>query len=348
MSKPQVSIVMPLHRHKYLDKILKHMLSLSAMSSDVELVLCENPAKTDEAAKIIAEYPMLNIQHIESEPGANRARNKGIEHAKSDKIMLLDDDCVPEQEWLASGLAGFTLYPQIGVFGGPMKLHFTCRHPRWVYSYFMGLLGQLDYGSINRDLSGVSYELDAGLVSGNIGFFKSAWEFGGGFDEDIGQCRGQNPGGVSEIDEILFVNRLTDPRFKPAKMYFNGMMIWHQIDETRMNMDYFMKKAWSHGAGLATICLKSPRIKDFTVEDIVSDLLPPQWHALFEHHELSKARAEIAHEESFRIYLKNLMICRTKFFDGFFYVLLSSDRRSYESDPGQLFYIGQNFYDQFV
>jgi glycosyltransferase involved in cell wall biosynthesis len=291
---------------------------------------------------------MLNIHHIESEQGANRARNVGVEYAHSDNIMLLDDDCVPEQAWLAAAMSAFILYPEIGVFGGAMRLNFNCQRPRWMSDYFLSLLGRLDHGSGHIDFSHIAYELDATLVSGNLGFRKQSWELVGGFEEHIGQSDGQNPGGVSEIDEVLFVNRLTDPRFKPPKMYFGNMIIWHQIDESRANIDYLIRKAYSHGAGLATMCLNSPRIADDYIEDIIVDLLPTQWQALFTMNDFVRVRAEICHEESFRIYFKNLILCRNQFFRGFMDVLLQSDRKSYEQDLGKLFFIGPNFYDQFA
>lgn len=350
MKKPILSIVIPLYRKNFLQQQIFHLSMMPGFSSDVEVIYVENPAKTQEAADIIKQWPTLNIQHIESAAGANCARNRGIEFASSDKIALIDDDCIPEQRWLSALLSVYTLYPHVGIFGGPLRLNFLFTKPRWLEGYLLCLLGKLERGANIQDVSNLNSELDAGLISGNLSFYKDRWETYGRFEEHLGQRGGLNPGGTNEIDEILFVNRCGDIRNYPAKLYVGDMSIWHQIDQNRASIENILKKAYTHGAGTAMMMLNSERLKDLYIEDFYTEYMVSQWESVLNYNEISTMRQIISHEESLRIYIKYAILARTQFMAGFTYVMSSSGRQSYEAmiDTNRLFFIGPTYYDQFI
>jgi glycosyltransferase involved in cell wall biosynthesis len=349
MERPILSIVIPLYRKKYLDQQLNAISALNGISEDIEIVLAENPVKTQEAADIVSKWNnMLNIKHIESKSGANIARNTGITHAKSEKIALIDDDCMPEQTWLSQILSIYTLYPKVGIFGGAQRINFLCKRPRWLHGYFMDLLGRLDFGYHIIDYTAWGTEMDGRIVSANLSFYKRVWESAGGFEENLGQLDGHKPDGFF-ADEVLFINRCGDPRNRPGKLYVGSMTVWQQIDNDRANIDYLVKRGYGHGASVAQSILMSERTEGLTIEDICHDYLIWQWNSTLNFDDIGKIRSEIAHEESLRLYLRYCFKVRAAFINGFLDTIESSDRKSYEAciNDNSLFFAPPEWIEKF-
>ena len=123
--------------------------------------------------------------------------------------------------------------------------------------------------------------------------------------------------------------------------------MWHQIDRNRITMEYLTKKAYTHGAGCATMCLNSSRLVDFTIEDIIHDFLTTQWISVISHYDISIIRQQISHEESLRIYIRNAIKCRTEFMKGFNDVMDQSSRESYIDRMNKLYFVGPTFLEQY-
>ena len=329
----KTSFVIPLYRKEYLHQQLEYITTQAGFNNNQEVIFVENPAKTDEAAEIISRFSDYNIKHLESAPGANRARNVGIDAAENEIIILLDDDCFPEQNLLQAYLGAYSLYPGVTVFGGKVLHTYRARRPKWFYGYFQHAVGYLDRGEEVYDVSACNTELDGGLISANLTFRKAAWNAVGGFKEYIGQQDGHKPE-LSNADEILFINDLGKlAKNEPfAKMYVGRAVAWHQIDADRMTIEYLIKKSAGHGRGSAESILESKRTKDLFLEDAVAEFLMVHYHSTLNHHDLMCARQQIAHEESMRIFIKNVLLCRAAFIQAFIETLQKAGMKSYE-DP---------------
>ena len=65
----------------------------------------------------------LKIRKLSSEKGANRARNVGLQAAKTDLVFFLDSDCILDNELtLKKYVDEMTKYPQLTACGGPYTL----------------------------------------------------------------------------------------------------------------------------------------------------------------------------------------------------------------------------------
>lgn len=148
-----------------------------------EVVLVDN-ASTDgtaEVARAASSLMPLTILH-ESRLGANVARNTGIAHASTEKILLCDSDDVVGGTWVKE--LGRRLEPGYWVSG---RIDFELLNSRHTRS-----LRQRQ-----------STHLGAGVVETwgcNCGFMKSDWSSIGGFDERI----------HSWGDETEFFQRLSE------------------------------------------------------------------------------------------------------------------------------------------
>ena len=122
---PNASIVVMTHNRKQvLQKTLKAMLNQKFFGKFEIIVV--NDGSTDGTKEMLAqkfgkEKKIIAINQQRSLPC--KARNNGIKNAKYEFIAIMDDDCIPEKNWLQSLIDGFSS-KKIGVvssydlFGG--------------------------------------------------------------------------------------------------------------------------------------------------------------------------------------------------------------------------------------
>lgn len=87
---------------------LASFLELNLDGAVFELVVVDN-GSADETASVItgfaaqAPFPVRLV--AEPEPGLSRARNCGLRHATGDLILMTDDDCYVQPEWVQARAA---------------------------------------------------------------------------------------------------------------------------------------------------------------------------------------------------------------------------------------------------
>jgi glycosyltransferase involved in cell wall biosynthesis len=90
-----------------------------------ELVLVDN-ASTDETPRALAEFatetPLSVTLACEPDPGLGRARNAGILAARGAILAFTDDDCYPQEDYLAKIERAFE-DPVLGFVGGRVLLY---------------------------------------------------------------------------------------------------------------------------------------------------------------------------------------------------------------------------------
>lgn len=88
-----------------------------------EILIIDNASTDGTIAVIERAAGKLPIHYLfEKQPGAGRARNKGILQAKGRVIFITDDDCIPEPDWLEIGI-GLLASNQRQLIGGRVDLH---------------------------------------------------------------------------------------------------------------------------------------------------------------------------------------------------------------------------------
>lgn len=336
--KPKLSIVIPTHKTDYnqqsfLKEVIISIIHSYGFDSSVEVIIVENPEKTQEISDLIkfcCHNREWNIIHTSSELGANKARNYGIKMAQSDVIALLDDDCVVYREWLNNVILAHQLYPEVGIIGGSMKLMFKCQKPRWIDGFFASSLAQIDFGTNNI----IDCTQSRNIASGNISFKKSIYNLTSGFDETVGYV-GSN---CMSQDEISFIQECSLIG-KPGVLYIGNITILHQIGQSRLSIDYFIKKSYGDGYNYGRMLHNNIKHKDLFIEDYVVIHGWPRWNQYLNLKELSEVRQRISHEESTRIYIRNLMKCKIAFFCGFEDYISNADIKSYEKNDTKPLFI---------
>jgi cellulose synthase/poly-beta-1,6-N-acetylglucosamine synthase-like glycosyltransferase len=98
MSTPSCTVVIPTrNRPAQLEQCLAALKQLDYPNFDILVV---DNAPDDDRARTLAEQ--MNVGYLlEPRPGLNHARNRGARACNSDIIAYIDDDAVPEPNWLA-------------------------------------------------------------------------------------------------------------------------------------------------------------------------------------------------------------------------------------------------------
>jgi GT2 family glycosyltransferase len=115
---PSATIVVPtLGRPEYLDLALASIAGQAARAA-AELLVVEDGASGPCAA--VAARHAAAYHPLGSRRGLNAARNAGLQAARSDLIVYVDDDIEAVPGWLAALLAAAAAEPEVDVFTGPI------------------------------------------------------------------------------------------------------------------------------------------------------------------------------------------------------------------------------------
>ncbi len=101
---PFVSVIIPVYNEP--DNIRSSLSSIVDQTypeTRYEVLVVDN-GSTDETRTVVREFPVQLLVEDEVQ-GSYAARNRGIERATGEILAFTDADCVPEQEWLWSGVS---------------------------------------------------------------------------------------------------------------------------------------------------------------------------------------------------------------------------------------------------
>jgi GT2 family glycosyltransferase len=146
---PIASIVIPAYRAPdYLDVTLGSITPQAAAAGAEVIVVSDGP---DAANAAVAARHDARLVTLPAHAGLNTARNAGIDTAGADLIVFVDQDVDAPDGWLDAVIAGAAAYPDLEVFGGPIRARLetvlpACgRHPPPITT--------LDAGRADRDVA---------------------------------------------------------------------------------------------------------------------------------------------------------------------------------------------------
>jgi GT2 family glycosyltransferase len=165
-----VTVVVPTFRRPHLLERLLDALEAQTFPNDrFDVVVVDNASPDDTSerlAKFAARTPLAFRHLVQTVPGPAATRNKGWRATSAPIVAFVDDDCVPEPDWLENGLAAIARDDSLGVVQG------CTRKPEGEPTY---------YWSLWREITGPTPYFEAC----NIFYRRRALEQTGGFDEDI-------------------------------------------------------------------------------------------------------------------------------------------------------------------
>jgi GT2 family glycosyltransferase len=124
--RPDISVVIPTYkRPNLLAGVVAALHNQTLSPARFEVIAVDNCSEDDTFETLItlaATVPFtMRVLQTDSNHGPAPARNLGWMAADAPIVVFLDDDCLPESDWLASGLAAMAADPTIGVMQGRVR-----------------------------------------------------------------------------------------------------------------------------------------------------------------------------------------------------------------------------------
>ncbi|HTL87961.1 MAG TPA: hormogonium polysaccharide biosynthesis glycosyltransferase HpsE [Leptolyngbya sp.] len=109
-------------------KVLDCLRSQVQTDAIVWEVLVIDNNSCDNTKQVVAEYS--GVQYVfEAEQGLAFARSRAVREAKGNWLALLDDDTLPQPDWVAQAYQFAQSHPEIGAFGGQIHAEYEVAPP---------------------------------------------------------------------------------------------------------------------------------------------------------------------------------------------------------------------------
>lgn len=246
---PVITVVVCAYTEKRWDDLVAGLTSVreqTVPADEVILVIDYNPELAERAAR---EFEGVLVVPNAGRRGLSGARNTAVELAKGDVIAFLDDDAVPEPDWLAQLLAGYH-DPRVLAVGGSAR-------PVWPGGSRSALLPARGEGTGELDwVVGCTYtgqpETETpvrNLMGCNMSFRREAFQLAGLFTEDLGRV-GRTPLGCEETELCI---RLTQASPGSVILFRPSSVVRHRVTPDRLTWKYLRRRGWGEGISKALV-----------------------------------------------------------------------------------------------
>ena len=226
-------IICTYNREKYIGPLLESIAKNDYPTSDYELVLVDNNC-TDNTngvcEQFAVEHPEITLRYVvETEQGLSAARNKGIEEAKGDIIIYVDDDALVDTDYIRIYAEHFSAHPETMAAGGPIEPLYETEEPKWMSPYTKALLtAWMNYGDQVREYPNGRYP-----GGGNAAYRKVVFDKVGLFNTELGR---KGSALLASEEKDIF------DKMKAQGMqvlYLPTPVLHHIIPQAKLEEDYF-------------------------------------------------------------------------------------------------------------
>jgi glycosyltransferase involved in cell wall biosynthesis len=210
---------------------------------DWEVLVVDNNSK-DRTGDVVEEfsrkYPGRFRYLFEPRPGKSFALNSGIQAARGEVLVFMDDDVIVDPSWLQNLTAPLRCSQWAGV-GGRILPQWTCPPPPWIPLKERHGLSPL----VMFDLGPEAGALAEPPFGTNMAFRKSMFEKFGGFRTDLGPC----PDSEIRGEDTEFGRRLL--RAGEQLWYVPSAVVYHPVAPNRLQQRFFLR--WWFDKGRADL-----------------------------------------------------------------------------------------------
>lgn len=208
-----------------------------------EVVVVDNNS-TDNTSDVVesqaktSPYPLKYV--LETRQGKCWALNTGIASARGDIIACLDDDCVPEPDWLSEISDAFERQ-EVGLLGGPCLSVLSDSVQGDPYRLFLANRFFGDFAPYSEFAEVIDKNLPLGM---NLAFRKEVAEAAGGFDVKLGP----RPDAHLGREETGFIRSAQKAGYRV--FYAPSAIVRHHIEDKRVSWESVRRQAYFSGRGV--------------------------------------------------------------------------------------------------
>lgn len=234
-------IICTYNRDQFIYQTLEHIAANQFPTNQYEIVLVNNNSTDNtesECQRFQQQFPEIPMRYfVETKQGLSHARNRGIEEAKGDILVFLDDDSFVRADYLQNLSEYVARYPDMMAFGGKIEPLFeTGISPEWLCSWTYSWVSAINKGDKVCLFKGKSYPIGA-----NMGFRKECIQQCGLFNTELGRT-GKNMLAGEEKDLFNAIKELGMKIY-----YFPELFVQHVIPEKRTTSDYVKRLGYGIG-----------------------------------------------------------------------------------------------------
>ena len=228
-------IICTYNRGSLLNRTFEALIRQTLPVNEFEVLLINNNS-TDQTAAICLRFqqahPEFPFHYFEEkQQGLSYARNRGIEEARGNLLVFLDDDAFAEPDYLRNIQQFFKTHPDAAAAGGRIYPEFENQRPSWMSHYMLSLASTLNLG--NRVLLfRKKYPIGANMI-----LRRSTVEKYGEFDVALGR-RGNKLEGAEEKDLFYRIRRNGEKIY-----YLPDAVVYHFVPDKRLEFDYFKRQS---------------------------------------------------------------------------------------------------------
>jgi len=235
------------NRAQLLEQTLGHFESLATDDLTWQIVVVDN-GSIDATASVLKHaarrLPLVALR--DSEPGKNRALNRGLPHARGELLVFTDDDVVPDPQWLRELVNAAKKWPTYDVFAGRITPRFPPETLEWVRSHPFGEAAYARFdlpqaeGPTETLAFGPNYAVRASVTTRHR------------FSEQIGPQAGKNYAMGSETEYLLRLQRAGH-----RTVYVPSAHVEHVIQPAQTTPEWLLGRSFRLGRGLTRLGLSN-------------------------------------------------------------------------------------------
>ena len=233
-----ITVTVAICTHERPEDLKRTLAALRALQpGPLETLVIDNAPATEATRHVVASFPEVRYLH-EPELGLNVARNRALQASRGDVVAFVDDDAVPESEWLDGLMPNFQNPRVVCVTGLTLPIALETEAQELFEShctFVRGFRRRVFDGQHDNPLA--VGPVGAGA---NMAVLREAALRLGGFDERLDGGRPTRSGG----DHEMFTRML---RGGHCIVYDPAAVAWHRH---RRTMEELRQTVYGYGVGV--------------------------------------------------------------------------------------------------
>jgi glycosyltransferase involved in cell wall biosynthesis len=243
--KPQFSVVIPTYNNW--DVLMECLRSLGHQSDDkmsFEIIVVNDGGRDDvsESLDLLSQQPSLRY-FSQDHRGPAAARNLGINKARGNIVLFLDDDSLPTRDWLRATIEAWRKFPDFDGIGGCTLSQETdrllCRVNTDIFNWYVR---KYSFGDYCNFLSTHNAGYKKSMLS-KVGLFDERFKGASGEDRDL-NIKILKTGGKLRLDEKI--------------------LVYHDRD---LFLRSFLRKYYNYGSAAQQLSVRYPDLERLSVHD---------------------------------------------------------------------------------